>query len=164
MAFSSFVPPVPPCGMVSACDCGSLHGPAARQFGPLPLVFVGALHAHIVLFRFTDFLDEAFPAPHLPEHPGPHGKSLEGGFFLSSSASLVVALPVLGSTVFCRTCFLQFRLCSIRFCSSPICFADQLFQCWIRAFLVCKLQRRFPYRIPATRIRWIQQHTGFRIY
>src|SRR5699024_5093974 len=39
--------------------------------------------------------------------------NLEGGFFLSSSTSLVVTLPVSGSTVFCRTCFLGILACPL---------------------------------------------------
>lgn len=161
LAFSAFVPPVPPCGMASACGCGSLPGPAAHRFQQLPRT-VGALHAHIVLFRSRDFL-RSFPSAASPGASGPHGTAWRAAFSTSSSTSLVVTLPVPRSPLFAAPAFSSFRrlVCFCLTAARSFTYG-WLLQRRVSPFLVCK-RKRGSLRIPATAIRSSAQ-VSHRIY
>ena len=107
------------------------------------LGLVGALHAHIVLFRFTDFLVE-FPQRRISRSIPDRMGQLGGRLFLvlqhqfgSHFAGPQVHrfLPHL--------LFRDFRLRLVCFDGGPVYFTDGLLQRRVSPFLVCKAQARF---------------------
>ncbi len=97
----SFFPPVPLCGMASACGCGSLleQAPTTPR-SAVPRSCGRSPRPHCP-FHGMDFLVE-FPSTRFLCGAGSRtacGQLAEGGFSCSSSTSLVVTLPVLGSKV-----------------------------------------------------------------
>ena len=107
------------------------------------LGLVGALHAHIVcsVSRISLW---SFPRAALAGVSRTAWDNLEGGFFLSSSTSLVVTLPVSGSTVFCRDLlFGDFGLRLVCFGGGLVRLTDGLLQSRVSPFLVRKAQARF---------------------
>ena len=107
------------------------------------LRLVGALHAHIVLFRFTDFLVEFSQrriSRSIPDRMG----QLGGRFFLVLQHQFGGHFAGLRVHRFLpHLLFGDFRLRPVCFGGSPVCLADGLFQRRVRAFLVCKVQARF---------------------
>ena len=107
------------------------------------LGLVGALHAHIVLFRFTDFLVEFSQrriSRSIPDRMGQLGGRLFlvlqhqfGGHFAGLRVNRFLPHLLFG----------DFRLRLVCFDGGPVCFTDRLFQRRISAFLVCKVQARF---------------------
>ena len=107
------------------------------------LRLVGALHAHIVLFRFTDFLVEFSQrriSRSIPDRMG----QLGGRFFLVLQHQFGGHFAGLRVHRFLpHLLFGDFRLRPVCFGGGPVCLVDGLFQRRVSAFLVCKVQARF---------------------
>mgnify|MGYP006987334733 CR=1 FL=1 len=162
LAFSSFCSACAALRYGSSCGCGSFPDQPRTGFNSF-LGLVGALHATLScsVSRISLW---SFPSAASPGASRTAWDSLEGGFFLSSSTSLVVTLPVLGSTVFCRTCFLGIFACALSALTAARSALRIGFSSAGSARSSSVKCRRGSLRIPATRHQVIQQHTGFRIY
>ena len=108
------------------------------------LGLVGALHAHVIVLGLADLLMELTRHRVAPARPRTVWDSLEGGRGLSSSTSLVVTLPVLGSTSARLTCFFGIFACALSALAAAFSALRMGFSsARVRPFFLRKAQARF---------------------